>query len=177
MSARYAAAAAGPTAALSANRRVRLLPVLRRPRQARRKYGVPYPNLYAVPGINLYYGPNDGERARLLGKAAGGSGAEPTGAISADDAYYFNCVQRGHQNLHERLPLMLTMIFMSAFSFPIIGGVAGLVFLVGRVLYFWGYSQAPGKRYYGFVEWLGIFSLLGITVAFAANLFKNAGPY
>ena len=51
---------------------------------ARKKYGVKYPNMYAVPAV------------------------VPKG-ISEEDANRFNCVQRAHQNMLEGYPAFLTL--------------------------------------------------------------------
>jgi hypothetical protein len=50
---------------------------------ARKKYGVTYPTMYAVPGV------------------------APEG-ISKENANNFNCVQRAHQNMLEQWPQLLT---------------------------------------------------------------------
>lgn len=52
--------------------------------KARKKYGVKYPTMYAVPGV------------------------APEG-ISDEDANHFNCVQRAHQNMLEGHPTFLLL--------------------------------------------------------------------
>ena len=153
-----------------------------RPTQARRKYDVPYPNLYAVPGVDLHFTPPT-EDAKLLSNgdsekaAAAANGSGGAGAISAQAAFEFNCIQRGHQNTLEKLPLVLAMTVLSVFSYPIVGGVGAIVFVIGRCLYAWGYARAPAKRQYGSITYAGMFLLVGVNMAFAVQLFRGVGPY
>lgn len=63
------------------------------------------------------------------------------------EAEAFNCVQRGHQNFLENLPIFLGLQLLLASIFP--RTAAGLIVLwaVGRVVYFLGYAQGdPNKR-------------------------------
>ena len=141
--------------------------------QARRQYKVPYPNMYAVPGVNMQV---PGEGSSLVAGAAE-NGKSSDGAISAEAAYKFNCVQRGHQNMLEKMPYVLVMLLASTFSYPLVGGFAGLVFLLGRSLYAYGYRIEPKKRSYGSIEYVGILTLYAITLAFAIELFRGSEPY
>eukprot|EP00884_Botryococcus_braunii_P002283 jgi/Botrbrau1/12055/Bobra.0295s0010.1 len=68
------------------------------------------------------------------------------------EAESFNCVQRGHQNFLENLPLFLGMQLLLASIYP--RTAAGLIVLwaVGRVVYFLGYAKGdPNKRLPGAV--------------------------
>ena len=48
----------------------------------------------------------------------------------------FNCVQRGHQNMLEYLPVFVGLLLVAGLRFPISAAIAGAIFVVGRVLYF-----------------------------------------
>ncbi|KAA0196408.1 Microsomal glutathione S transferase [Fasciolopsis buskii] len=53
----------------------------------------------------------------------------------------FNCVQRGHQNYLEMLPQFFMLLFIGGLRYPRTFSVCGSIFLVGRLLYFIGYSS------------------------------------
>ena len=132
-----------------------------------------------MPGVDLHY-VLPSEQSKLLDarvdKAESGAAATPS-PISAEAAYQFNCVQRGHQNTLEKLPLVLAMTVLSAFSFPIIGGVGMLVFIGGRGLYAWGYTLSAEQRRYGNLTYVGMLLLVGTTLAFAVQLFRGVPAY
>ncbi|POM57323.1 Uroporphyrinogen decarboxylase, partial [Phytophthora palmivora] len=86
--------------------------------QARKLYGVDYPQMYA-------------EKSDKNAKA-------------------FNCVQRGHQNIMENIPIFLALLFTSAIYRPQIAVIAGFVRILGFILYMRGYSSGdPKKRMQG----------------------------
>ncbi|CAI9110342.1 OLC1v1010349C2 [Oldenlandia corymbosa var. corymbosa] len=100
--------------------------------QARRKYKVFYPTMYASEAENK-------------------------------DAKLFNCVQRGHQNSLEMMPMFFVLLILGGFQHPVISASLGLFYIITRYFYFKGYSTGvPDKRLsigiYGFV------SLLGLTI-------------
>lgn len=77
------------------------------------------------------------------------------------NAKEFNCVQRGHQNSLENLPMFLSLLFTTACRYPISASVLGLVYNLGRLLYFNGYSLGdPQKRYRGGFNNLAILGLM-----------------
>lgn len=87
------------------------------------------------------------------------------------DADAFNCVQRGHQNTLENLPAFLTLLLTSGVEYPEAASVAGLVWIVGRIAYFQGYSSGdPKARYRGGFNHIGMLALLGMSGAFAVQL-------
>jgi len=131
--------------------------------QARNKYGIPYPTMYAVPGTTRYYNdamkPTPGDEVK-------------SDLITNEDAYAFNLVQRGHQNTIENAPYFLA-ILLAAWSFPLIAGIAGLLYLVGRAVYMYGYMNDPKLRYYGAVfiypSLLTLFVLTGLHIGYIAT--------
>ncbi|TGZ63218.1 hypothetical protein CRM22_007042 [Opisthorchis felineus] len=52
----------------------------------------------------------------------------------------FNCIQRAHQNYLEMLPSFLMTLFIGGLRYPRSFAVCGVVYLLGRILYFRGYS-------------------------------------
>ncbi|KAF6775411.1 hypothetical protein AHF37_04207 [Paragonimus kellicotti] len=52
----------------------------------------------------------------------------------------FNCIQRGHQNYLEVLPLFLMFLFVGGLRYPRTFTACGSIFLIGRILYFKGYA-------------------------------------
>ncbi|CAN0913887.1 Microsomal glutathione S-transferase 3 [Linum grandiflorum] len=111
--------------------------------QARKKYKVPYPTLYAIESEN--------KQAKL-----------------------FNCVQRGHQNSLEMMPMFFMLIAIGGLRHPCVAAVLGGLFVVTRYFYFTGYSTGdPQNRLpigkYGF---LCIFGLMGCTTSLAISLLR-----
>lgn len=111
--------------------------------KARKRFGIRYPTLYATQG--------DG--------------------VSKEAAYAFNCVQRGHQNCLENLPSFLSLLFVAGARFPCAASISGLVYVVGRWVYFKGYSSGnPEKRMRGGFMYAGLLSLVGMVIRFAVEL-------
>ena len=135
--------------------------------QARKTYGIPYPTMYAVPGTPRYY--NDAMKP-----------SEPSSfseTITHEEAHAFNLVQRGHQNMIEHAPFFLAILLV-AWSFPLYAGIAGLLYLVGRALYMYGYSKDVQSRYYGaffiYPSLLTLFILSGMSMA---HIVQGVEPY
>jgi uncharacterized membrane protein YecN with MAPEG domain len=128
--------------------------------QARTKYGIPYPTMYAVPGRTRYYDesmrPTDGSDKKLDER------------ITNEEAFHFNSIQRGHQNTVENAPFFLALLVVAASTYPMIAGACGLLYVIGRVLYMYGYSQEPKLRYYGaffiYPSLLTLFVLTGMRI-------------
>lgn len=77
----------------------------------------------------------------------------------------FNCTSRAVANSFEYLPIFFSLLACSAIQNPRLAGIVGIVYNVGRVIYFKGYSKAASKRTTGFaISVLSIFTLLGLTI-------------
>eukprot|EP00200_Dunaliella_tertiolecta_P005493 CAMPEP_0202342658 /NCGR_PEP_ID=MMETSP1126-20121109/3133_1 /ASSEMBLY_ACC=CAM_ASM_000457 /TAXON_ID=3047 /ORGANISM="Dunaliella tertiolecta, Strain CCMP1320" /LENGTH=147 /DNA_ID=CAMNT_0048933655 /DNA_START=56 /DNA_END=499 /DNA_ORIENTATION=+ len=111
--------------------------------QARKKYGVKYPAMYATEADTK------DEKARNT----------------------FNCVQRAHQNCLENLPTFLSLLGAAGIKYPVVAASAGAVYLFGKVLYFRGYSTGvPSKRMQGWPAYFGLLTLAGCTCSLAYSL-------
>ncbi|KAM5558170.1 hypothetical protein ABKV19_020081 [Rosa sericea] len=88
------------------------------------------------------------------------------------DAKVFNCVQRGHQNSLELMPLFFVFLLLGGLRHPCISTGLGLLYTVSRYFYFKGYSTGdPQKRIsigkYGFLALMG---LIVCTISFGVSL-------
>ena len=60
---------------------------------------------------------------------------------------------RAHANTLEWIPIALPSMWLFAIYWsPAVAAILGLVWIVGRVIYFYGYIAAPAKRYPGFLS-------------------------
>ncbi|EME38981.1 hypothetical protein DOTSEDRAFT_92243 [Dothistroma septosporum NZE10] len=87
---------------------------------------------------------------------------------SSPEAYKFNCAQRAHGNLLENMPQTIAMLLFAGLFYPTATPVLGATWVVGRVLYAYGYitSKENGKgRSLGAVFWLGQLGLMGLCVS------------
>ncbi|XP_004503076.1 uncharacterized protein [Cicer arietinum] len=62
------------------------------------------------------------------------------------DAKLFNCVQRGHQNSLETMPIFFMLMILGGFKHPSICAVLGIVYTVARYFYFTGYATGEPKN-------------------------------
>ena len=63
----------------------------------------------------------------------------------------FERVLRVQQNTLEQLVFFLPLLWLfSLYVSPLWGGIIGTVWLIGRIVYAWGYYQAAEKRLPGF---------------------------
>lgn len=101
---------------------------------ARNKYKIKYPALYATS-----------------------AGTDDKAAV-----HKFNCIQRGHQNSLETQPIFLASLVMSGLQYPVTAASVGLVYLIGRIIYFNGYSTGlPNNRFKGFIVVAPALTILG----------------
>ncbi|EPS73711.1 hypothetical protein M569_01049, partial [Genlisea aurea] len=109
--------------------------------QARRKYKVFYPALYA----------NESENK---------------------DAKLFNCIQRGHQNSVEFMPLFFMLMIVGGLKHPLTSASFGVVYCIARIFYFTGYSTGiPEKRAtIGKYNYLGLLGLMICSISGAVRM-------
>lgn len=85
----------------------------------------------------------------LVGRARAKTGVAAP-AVSGDP-YFENCF-RAHQNTMEQLVIVVPAMWVFGhYVSDLYGAILGLIFFVGRVLYFRGYSEDPKKREVGFI--------------------------
>lgn len=88
------------------------------------------------------------------------------------DANIFNCIQRGHQNSLEWMPLFLTFMILGGIRHPIISAVLGSVYIVTRYFYFIGYATGvPQMRLtVGKYSFLALVGLIVCTISCGIKL-------
>ncbi|KAJ8442195.1 hypothetical protein Cgig2_005135 [Carnegiea gigantea] len=63
------------------------------------------------------------------------------------DAKLFNCVQRGHQNSLEMMPVFFILMILGGMKHPCVCAGLGLLYIISRYFYFTGYASGdPQKR-------------------------------
>lgn len=74
------------------------------------------------------------------------------------DAKLFNCVQRGHQNSLEMMPVFFLLMVLGGIRHPCVCAALGSLFLVTRYFYFTGYATGDPKNRLniGFVPFLSL---------------------
>ena len=89
----------------------------------------------------------------------------------------FERVFRVQQNTSEQLIAFLPSLWLfSLFVSPIWGAGIGLIWLIGRIIYAWGYYQAAEKRTIGFgINSLSIMVLLIGSLVGIIRLFGTLG--
>jgi len=79
----------------------------------------------------------------------------------------FNRVQRGHQNLFESLPHVISMILVGGLKYPLFCAACGVLYSLGSYLFLVGYSDTKldvkMARYKkgGGLKWIGILGAFG----------------
>jgi glutathione S-transferase len=84
----------------------------------------------------------------------------------------FNCYQRAHQNMLETLPNILAMLLIGGIRHPRIATGAGLTWILGRILFAFGYYTGdPSKRHRGSILiFPSMLVLLGTAVSTAFSV-------
>uniref|UniRef100_A0AAV1V329 Glutathione S-transferase 3, mitochondrial n=1 Tax=Peronospora matthiolae TaxID=2874970 RepID=A0AAV1V329_9STRA len=84
---------------------------------------------------------------------------------SDKNAKAFNCVQRGHQNILENIPIFLALLFTSSIYRPQIAATAGLFRILGFIMYMRGYASGdPKKRMRGGFGYLAMLVNAGLSI-------------
>ncbi|KAL3624847.1 hypothetical protein CASFOL_031515 [Castilleja foliolosa] len=95
-------------------------------------------------------------------------------AIEAEnkEAKLFNCVQRGHQNSLEMMPVFFTLTILGGIRHPLISASLGVVYSVARFFYFKGYATGdPQKRLsIGKYSFLAVFGLMLCSISCGVHM-------
>ncbi|CAH1437063.1 unnamed protein product [Lactuca virosa] len=97
-------------------------------------------------------------------------------ATEADTKDYkiFNCIQRGHQNSLESLPIFFVLMVLGGFKHPLICSCLGLAYTVTRFFYFKGYSSGDpkGRLPIGGFNSVALLGLVIVNITFGVSLLK-----
>lgn len=115
----------------------------------------PWPSFVTVMALLVYF-----VVTANVGRARAKYGVKPPAMSGNAD---FERVLRVQQNTLEQLIVFLPALWIfSLFISPVWGASIGAVWILGRILYAWGYYQAPEKRFLGFgMASLATLALLG----------------
>ncbi|KAL6560062.1 hypothetical protein OROMI_012619 [Orobanche minor] len=88
------------------------------------------------------------------------------------DAKLFNCVQRGHQNSLEMMPLFFMLMILGGIRHPLICASLGALYSVARFFYFKGYSTGDPQRRLsiGKYAFLALFGLQIFTISCGVHM-------
>ncbi len=104
----------------------------------------PYTGLITIIMLLIYFW-----TAMRVGKARGKYGVKAPATTGPEE---FNLVYRGHVNTLEQLVLTLPALWLfAAFVGDLWAGLAGLVWVIGRLIYVTSYGAAADKRSTGFM--------------------------
>jgi len=93
-----------------------------------------------------------------------------TALLEYKDWYAFNCAQRAHQNYVEQAASIVILILLLGLYAPITAAQTGVVYIVGREIYSYGYrSGGPAGRLVG-----AIMLDLALVFAFFATMYFSA---
>lgn len=95
------------------------------------------------------------------------------------DANIFNCIQRGHQNSMEVMPMFFLFLILGGLQHPIASAILGVLYSVARYFYFTGYATGvPQNRLtYGEFNIFALFGLVFCTLSLAGHLLLKAPKY
>ncbi|XP_022141367.1 microsomal glutathione S-transferase 3 [Momordica charantia] len=90
------------------------------------------------------------------------------------DAKLFNCVQRGHQNSLEMMPLFFMLMILGGIRHPCLSASFGVLYVVSRFFYFRGYATGvPENRLtIGKFSFLAVLGLMICTISFGVTLLR-----
>ena len=100
----------------------------------------------------------------ILGYPDMGSGMFSKKALTYEEWFRFNCAQRGHQNFLETAWSALSLMLLGGFFAPRFYAICGLVYCIGRVLYFIGYTSNMGPKGREIGAILGLLSNFSMVV-------------
>ncbi|XP_010916150.1 uncharacterized protein [Elaeis guineensis] len=88
------------------------------------------------------------------------------------DAKLFNCIQRGHQNSLESMPVFFVTLLVGGVQHPVIAAGFGVLYTIARFFYFKGYSTGvPENRLkIGGLNFVALFGLVICTASFGIHL-------
>ncbi|ERM95835.1 microsomal glutathione S-transferase 3 [Amborella trichopoda] len=91
------------------------------------------------------------------------------------DAKLFNCVQRGHQNSLEMMPIFFVLLLLGGLRHPLIASGLGLFYTVARYFYFKGYATGvPENRLkIGQFNYFALLGLIGCNLSLALTLLRS----
>lgn len=105
----------------------------------------------------------------LVGRARGKYNC-PAPATSGDPV--FECYYRVHANTGEQLIVFLpAIVIYGYYGNPLIAALAGLLYIIGRLVYLQGYVKDPAKRSLGFM--IGFFPMIFLLLAGAVAVLRN----
>jgi len=141
-----------------------------------REYGYVVLVLVAYSFLNLWMGIQVG-KARRKDKVS-----YPTMyAVESEnkDAKLFNCIQRGHQNSLEVMPLFFAMLLLGGLRHPAAAAGLGALYTVARLFYFTGYATGVPRNRMRIGVRLSIVAgvgLIGCTASFGVSLVVRKTP-
>ncbi|KAE9606070.1 hypothetical protein Lal_00025071 [Lupinus albus] len=90
-------------------------------------------------------------------------------------AKLFNCVQRGHQNSLETMPIFFMLMILGGLKHPSTSAALGLLHTVARYFYFTGYATGEPKNRLklGGFHMLALLGLMLCTLSFGFTVIKQ----
>eukprot|EP01123_Difflugia_compressa_P010641 TRINITY_DN3942_c0_g1_i1.p1 TRINITY_DN3942_c0_g1~~TRINITY_DN3942_c0_g1_i1.p1 ORF type:complete len:218 (-),score=14.25 TRINITY_DN3942_c0_g1_i1:186-779(-) len=85
----------------------------------------------------------------------------------------FNCVQRGHQQTLESVPMFMGMLFIAGKTYPVLTGICGSIWAATRILFLWDYAKGAKKR--GSRSFAGIISILLLSGLTSLSVITQLG--
>ena len=98
-------------------------------------------------------------------------------ASDGEAGHKFNCIQRGHQNTLENMPMILLFTGITSVFYPATGAAFLGIWTVGKVLYFNGYASGdPNARNTqgGPISYIGLLGAIGTCLKIAFDLLTSS---
>ncbi|KAK7300612.1 hypothetical protein RJT34_11460 [Clitoria ternatea] len=92
------------------------------------------------------------------------------------DAKLFNCVQRGHQNSLEMMPIFFMLMILGGLKHPTISAALGVLYTVARYFYFTGYAtgEPQNRLKIGKFSFLALLGLMVCTLSFGWTVLSQS---